>query len=197
MARANFVKRANKDYPKHGIKKGDSYYWWKFKGGSKQYSKERPSRSQLTQPGFLSQLYAIEDRIGSFVAEDKDSFESFKEDILQEIENLKDETQESLDNMPEHLQETSTSGQLLAERIEALEGWHSEIENVEVEDYSEEDLRSDAIDELKESHIPESDNEDEDEYEPTEAEITNIMGHKIMDYVEAAVAELQETNHNL
>lgn len=26
MARANFVKAARKDYPEHGIKKGESYY---------------------------------------------------------------------------------------------------------------------------------------------------------------------------
>jgi len=54
MARANFVKKARKD--NSVVKKGESYYWWKFAYGSKQYSKEAPSRSQLTQSGFKMQV---------------------------------------------------------------------------------------------------------------------------------------------
>ncbi len=45
MARAHFVKAAAKDHPEHGIKKGESYWWWAFRsayGSRKVYSKTQP-----------------------------------------------------------------------------------------------------------------------------------------------------------
>lgn len=48
MARV-FTAKANKDYPQHGISKGDTYYYWTpgFRG-TKQMSKTPPKQSQLT-----------------------------------------------------------------------------------------------------------------------------------------------------
>jgi len=63
MARANFVKAAAKDYPEQGIKKGDSYYWWKFRHGGKRYSKTMPKQSQLTQSEFLSGVWSVEETL--------------------------------------------------------------------------------------------------------------------------------------
>lgn len=146
MARANFVKKSRKAIPDAGIKVGDSYYWWKFRFGGKHVSKTAPTRSQLTQSGFLSSLYEIEDRISDSVCETKDDFDSFKEELTGDIENLKDECQDSLDNMPEHSQESSSSGELLRERIDGLESWISEIESIEVDwDEDSDDDESDAV----------------------------------------------------
>ena len=133
MPRLNFVKKARKDNPV--VKKGESYYWWKFAFGPKRYSKTRPPRSQLTQSSFLSQLYDLEDdnekSIGS--ATTIEELQEIVEEMKGDIEQLTDEVQESLENMPEHLQDTSNSGTLLQERIENLESWHSELENVDFE----------------------------------------------------------------
>lgn len=130
------------------IAKGESYYWWAFKRGGKHFSKTAPRRSQLTQSSFKGSLYDLEDRISTLNVETKEDFDTEKEDILSEIDSLKDQCQESLDNMPESLQDAPT-GQLLQERIEALESWYSDIENIEVdekeEDESDEDYKQRVI----------------------------------------------------
>lgn len=138
MARVHTIQKAAKDYPAQSIKKGDKYYWWKFRFGGKHKSKTCPKRSQLTQSTFLQSLYTLQDEF-SFDSEDPGSS---RDELINEIENLRDECQSSLDNMPEHLQETSDSGTMLQERIEALEAWKSDLEAVDCEideELSEED----------------------------------------------------------
>jgi len=129
MARLHFVKKAQKDYPEAKIKKGDSYYWWKHNFGRKQKSKTKPSRSQLTQSNFYSQLYNIQDTIAeSFTVE---GIEGDLESLVGDLQNLLDECQESLDNMPEQLKDTSAAGETLTERIENLETYISELEAID------------------------------------------------------------------
>jgi flagellar biosynthesis chaperone FliJ len=124
MAKVTFVKSARKDNPV--AKKGESYYWWKpmvgGRGGAKRYSKERPSRSQLTQSEFLSALYGIED--GDMAsAQTPEEFKS----IAEALRDLGQEQQDKYDNMPEGLQQGDT-GQMLEERAQNCESWADEIE---------------------------------------------------------------------
>ncbi len=126
MARVTFVKSARKDNPV--AKKGESYYWWKpmigGRGGAKRYSKERPSRSQLTQSDFLGQLYAIEDdAIGK--AEGSDDLRGAGESLRE----LGQEEQGKFDNMPEGLQQGDT-GQMIEERAQGCESWADEIDTI-------------------------------------------------------------------
>ena len=125
MPKVHFVKSARKE--NSVAKVGESYYWWQFRFGGKRFSKTYPKRSQLTQSPFLSELYDVEDRIGDSIDEDQAA------EIICDLEALRDECQYSLDNMPEHLQEASDSGMLLQERIDNLEDWISEIENIDWE----------------------------------------------------------------
>lgn len=120
------------------VNKGESYYWWEFKNGPTHISKERPRASQLTQSSFKSQYYSIQERIEDFQPTEPDEIESFVEDLKSDIESLKDECQESLDNMPEHLQESSSSGELLNERIEELDNIYNELDTIDCS-YDEED----------------------------------------------------------
>lgn len=148
--KVNKVEKARKEIPHAGIKIGDTYYWWKFRRGGKQFSKTYPKRSQLTQSGFLSQLYDVQDTISALSASDPCDLESMVDDIKSNLENMRDDCQSSLDNMPEHLQESSSSGQLLTERIEGLDSAISELEDVDL-DYdepSDEELEDEAKDEL-------------------------------------------------
>ncbi len=135
MARSHFVKKARKNYPEDKIKKGESYYWWKFNFSKYIHrSKTAPRRSQLTQSSFLSQLYDIEDSISDMSVENYscgDDIRSDLDNVISEIQSLLDECQGNLDNMPEHLQESSSSGETLRERIDALEGWISELESID------------------------------------------------------------------
>ena len=139
MPKVNYVSKARKDVPNSDIKAGESYYWWKFRFGGKHVSRTRPRASQLTQSGFLSQAYAIQERIeDTTYFESKDQFDEFKEEIISDLDNLQDECQTSLDNMPESLQESPT-GQLLQERIDAIEDFKNEIEAIEVDEPVDED----------------------------------------------------------
>lgn len=134
------------------IEKGTPYYWWQFKNCTKQISVGRPSRQQLTRSGFLISLYNIEDAINNISIDNEIEYDL--NIIKEDIQNLIDETQSSLDNMPEHLQESSSSGELLHERIENLESWLSELENIEA-----------GIDEEEIANEVKGDNEELDETE--------------------------------
>jgi len=136
----HFVKKARKDYPEAGIKKGESYYWWKPRYGGIRRSKTYPSRQELTQSEFLCRVYDIEDELSSIEIDiegkNKEEIEQeirdTLESIISEIEELRDECEDKLYNMPEQLQDTSEAGILLQERIDALEDWISELENIDI-----------------------------------------------------------------
>lgn len=127
MTTLHFVKKARKDNPV--VKAGQPYYWWKFAYGSKRYSEKRPPRSALTQSSFLSQLYDLEDSID---VQGESDLEGHRDSIVERLEEMRDECQESFDNIPESLQE-APSGELLQERIDGLESWGSDLENIDCE----------------------------------------------------------------
>lgn len=142
MPRLNYVKAAAKDHPDYGIKKGEFYYWWKFRRGGKHVSKTQPPRSALIASPFLSAVAVIEERIEKMKPENIEDFQSERDEIAEEIRNLGEEQQEKLDNMPDSLQQGPT-GELLQGRVDSCEEWASEVEGVEVD---EEEELSEAID---------------------------------------------------
>jgi hypothetical protein len=152
MAKVHVVKKAAKDYPEHGIKKGETYYWWKPNFGSKHFSKTPPKRSQLTSSDFKAQLWDLEDGFRSYFT-DVESLESDVENYVSELENLRDTCQESLDNMPEHLQESSPTGEMLQERLSAMEDWIDGIQGVDLD--IDEDLSDEEKQERYESILEE------------------------------------------
>ena len=128
------------------VKVGEPYYWWQFRFGPKHISKGKPKASQLTQSSFYSTLYSIQEsmegRLSGLNTEDMVSLEL--DSIASEIRELQEECQDSLENMPESLQ-SSPTGELLQERIDALEEWAEEIEGMDVtidEELNEEDKKS-------------------------------------------------------
>ena len=130
MPRVTFVKSARKDNT--CVKQGESYYWWKFRFGGKRMSKTRPRQSQLTQSAYFGTLYGLMESIEDTEIEagEESSVTDLAVDIVGQLEELRDETQESRDNMPEALQDAPT-GELLQERVDALESAISEIESIE------------------------------------------------------------------
>jgi len=184
MARANFVKAAQKDIYLNGkyvtyeskkgkragqnlskldrtipadkndtifIAKGESYYWWQFKNGGKHFSKTAPKQSQLTQSNYLSQLYSIQESMDDPKCENAGDLQAFVEDIKEQMESLKEETEGSLENMPESLQQSPT-GELLQERIDALDNAVNELDGINLE-YDEDGDQS--LDEWLEEKIEE------------------------------------------
>jgi hypothetical protein len=143
MPRVTFVKKARKDNPV--AKRGESYYWWKFKFGAKHYSLTPPKRSQLTQSNFFSQMYDIEDEVlGNFAGmQSVDDLQSVVEDAADQIRALGEECQDNLYNMPESLQESPT-GELLQSRIDECEGMAEELEGVDLDDYDGPEIQDDS-----------------------------------------------------
>lgn len=149
MARAHFVKSARKDNPV--ASKGESYYWWKFRYGPKHYSKNRPRRSQLTQSAFLATVYDIQDSTIE-LSDTVEGLHTETEDLISQLEDLRDECESSLQEMPEHLQESSTSGEILQERIDALDEAISTLEGIDFEPdgpYNEEEVTGEIKDEIE------------------------------------------------
>lgn len=121
------------------ISKGEYYYTWTLYRSPKQFSRTYPRRQQLTNSGFLCSVYDIEDSLNSLdVSSFSDASELSEaiEDIKSQAEDLMEETQSSLDNMPDQLQYSPT-GELLQERVDALESFISDLENVDTDDYEE------------------------------------------------------------
>lgn len=175
------------------IAKGESYYWWKFKNSEKSFSKTRPKNSQLTRSGYLSQLYNLQDRLSDIRGNvsEADDLSSAVDDIKSDLESLKEECEGSLENMPEHLQESSSSGELLHERIDSLDNAISELEGIDCEDYEEPDkdeLRTEAIEELQ------LDEDDEETLQDRETEINDAMERikeeKLSDWLDEKCEEI-------
>jgi len=114
------------------IKKGQVYYRWKFRYGGEIRSTVRPRPSQLTQSSFLSQAYALQERLEDFVGTEWQDIVDEAVALADEARELADECQNSLDNMPYQLQESDT-GYLLQERIEEMEQFASECEEFQDE----------------------------------------------------------------
>ena len=160
MPRVTFVKSARKANPVAEV--GQPYYWWKFRHGGKRFSKTFPRPSQLTQSEYLQGIRSLAEQVQDASIDTVEAFEELRDDIVNSVIELREMQQDSLDNMPESLQ-YSPSGELLQERIDALESAESDMENLEAEevDRAEFDEREEfdaAIEELQDtlqSHLNE------------------------------------------
>lgn len=127
MARAHFVKKARKHNP--AVNKGESYFWWQFKFGRKQYSKTSPKPSQLTQSDYLGQFYAHQEQFEELDSGDSpETLANAMRELAGEIEQLGVEQEEKVDNMPDGLQEGNI-GELLRQRAETCETLVNELED--------------------------------------------------------------------
>lgn len=175
MPRVTFVKAARKDNAV--CKKGESYFWWKFRHGGKRFSLTRPRPSQLTQSAYYGTVRSLVEQIEDANIGDYDEFVSVKEDVVSELENLRDESQASLDNMPDSLQYSPT-GELLSERVDACDNAISDIE---------------GIDEFDEDEPVREDFEDEGEDGDEEFNVAQNQWQDDMNgHVENAVSELMD-----
>lgn len=168
MPRVTHVKKARKDNPV--CKKGESYYWWKFRYGGKRFSLTRPRASQLTQSAYYSTVRSMCEGIEDYSVDSVEDFETLRDDIAGQIQDLCSETQDSLDNMPDQLQYSPT-GELLQERIDALEGAESEFGYVDEfcfdeDDFDEDGYETDAeMEEDRAEHEAQEEQREKDELE--------------------------------
>lgn len=113
------TRKARKDYPESGIKKGDTYYYTKLKTGPRSGVVKRSltpfKPSQLTGSAFLSVWFGAQE-VWEESARDGDAMR----DAASDIRELGEEAQASFDNMPEGLQMGET-GQRLEGRADQAE----------------------------------------------------------------------------
>jgi len=128
MPRVHHVIKARKDYPEQQIKKGESYFWWKFNYGPKMRSKVRPKPQQLTRSDFWISVYDFQDELSGI----SDSEEL--EDIIQRIREFAEEQEEKRSNMPESLQNSdkySIAENSVNEMEKLIEGMDSYIDAID------------------------------------------------------------------
>lgn len=182
MPRVHQVKKARKDNPV--CKRGESYYWWKFRNGGKHYSLTYPKQSQLTQSPYLSVIYECQDQWGEL--DDPHSIEVAEwdteyvctwlgqiadsmEGIMEQLRELVDQYEESATNMEEYF-----SG---AERVDQLRDCGMECEATCDEiDNTMSEIRS-TVEEIEGLEMPDKkDFDDEDEWqEACDIEVQDLV----------------------
>lgn len=163
MGKVQYIKKARKQWKCNKclsiIEVGESYYKGEINFGP---TIVRCTKCRLQHWEVTTSEYSL--RVGEFVntwADEADLHDGLPEELASELEGIRDEVQERLDNMPEQLQYSPT-GELLQERIDALESAQSDLECIDVDDIKRsavEDVMSDLIAEYVDAH-PEVDEDD-------------------------------------
>lgn len=128
-----YTKKAGKDYPELGIKRGDTYYEWCHYRQKPTKSATYPKESQLTADEDMAeamrQFEALEPG-GEYDASDVREIISSLEDCVSSLE-------ERLSNVPEGLQDSSPLNEKienLNETISSLEDLANRLESAEDDD---------------------------------------------------------------
>lgn len=121
---------AAKDYPDHGIKKGELHHYWKRKTGPRSsvtYRQIAPPRiEQMTGSAYKIAMHYIEEARNAVI--DPDGMD----DLISSIEELAAEQREKFDNMPEGLQQGDT-GQTLEQQADTLDAAVEELNTIKDE----------------------------------------------------------------
>ena len=143
MARAHTAKAA-KDYPEHGIKKGDTYYYWAHFRGPKQMSKTPPRQSQLTGSSKLSNVYAADEALSDALGDATcpQDVATALEEAAQAVEECISEYDEAVSNLEEgfpngcpQIDETTEARDNLESWKDELESAQSDVENLDPTDF--------------------------------------------------------------
>lgn len=114
MPKVHCVKKARADNP--AVKRGESYYWWKFPFKPKLFSKTYPTRSQLTLSDYLGCVYDLQDSISDYNITGVDDFHGMFDELRDQVGDIRDQCEESFNNMRVNLH-VAKIGRLLTTRI--------------------------------------------------------------------------------
>ena len=116
------TKKANKDYPQFGIKKGDTYFQWSFFRQRPIKSKTPPTRGQLTQNEVLQGVYAAYDGPAPKTADDVEA-------MAEQVREAGTAAQDKYDNLPENFQQ-GENGQRFEEQASNCESAADELSTI-------------------------------------------------------------------
>lgn len=142
MAKLHHVKKARKTKRKHGIVRGQPYWWLKRRApgqraGYKVYFSKRPRPSQVEGNPFRKAVLALEESVQDA---DVGSLAEALHSVAEELRALAQEQEDKLGNMPEALQDSDT-GEMLRNRAEQCEAVADELESAadEIEGLTDDD----------------------------------------------------------
>lgn len=159
MARV-FTAKAAKDYPQHGIKKGETYYYWTpgFRG-VKQMSKTPPKASQLTTSK-MSEAYAAGEDLEEALdnASCIEDITGAMEEAIDRIRSVASEYEEASQaetgngNRVPNADEMEEKASSLNDWADSIESDKSDVESMTADEYADmdtpvDDLPSELIDE--------------------------------------------------
>lgn len=138
--------KARRDYPEHGIKRGDTYYHWSFYRGPKMMSKERPKGSQLTQREELVAMLEAQEAVGEldWSAENRESLASEVRAAAEKLGEAASYADDKYGNLPENFQ-NGDQGSFLQNFSSECQDAQSELESIAD---ALEDLSGTAFDEI-------------------------------------------------
>lgn len=137
MARVHTAKAA-KDYPAHGIAKGDTYYWWQLYKQPKQMSKTRPRQSQLTGSDKMSRLYAAQEALDDGLPNSvsPEDVIALIDETISEAEDVAEEYRDvgNAEPRPPSADECEEKADEIDNWVSALEDRKSQVESFEWSD---------------------------------------------------------------
>lgn len=143
---------ARKDYPREGIKKGDTYYSWAHFRQPVQRSKTFPTKSQLDNTK-MSGAYAAEEALETAIASATclDDLLSAIDECADSIEEVQTEYEDSLSNLEDAFPGGSPTIDDHNEKRDALETYaqalrdaSTEIGQLDMSDYIDQELEVDG-----------------------------------------------------
>lgn len=130
----NFVRKAHKDYEKFGIKRGDSYYWWKSRTQGKVMSKEKPDQSKFSASPFYMNLVDAYNFVKD-LAHHSSPRELIRDhdELIGMLQHLKMTSERKLNNIPYWLHTSSNAARILYDRIQMLTKMLKDLSNVDLD----------------------------------------------------------------
>jgi archaellum component FlaC len=135
---------ARKDYPEHGITKGQKYYYWSFFRQGRRMSATPPRPSQLCNnkySGALAAMEGLEDAVREATC--PEDVATALDDAISALGEVKDEYESALSSLQDAFQGGSPQIDEHEEKIgyldsciESLEAAKTEVENMEVSDFT-------------------------------------------------------------
>jgi hypothetical protein len=134
------------------IKPGDGYRWWanrlpgqrgSFRNIRCMKSECTPSQADMT-PGRAGQLMRIQEDGGSQIWDaSHEDLQGIAEQLAEQVRELASELEESADNIESGFGHETQQSEELRERAEAIEGYADELEQVDIDEWSDDDWKED------------------------------------------------------
>lgn len=192
MAKVQLIKKARKAWccqKCHAeIKVGDPYYRAEVNFG--------PVFIRCTSCGLKSYEATTSEytqRVGQLVNEWVDIYgvnEDALEDIKSEIEEIRDEVESRLDEMPDQLRDSSSSGELLQERLDNLESAYADLDAIDIDDMKREAVLE-FDDDLVEHYGVDLDDHDDFDYDEVIADDT--LDEDLKEQIESSFKDTLES----